>query len=318
MSRFDIKNAVLRKDMLIDMRKPKMLFLILAVNIILYAALLVYFGLIFFIPNIMGNSEIGYRGIITFFCFMLWIEEISIVFLTPALTAGSISLEKERQTLEVLLTTQMTTKEIVFGKYLSTVAQIVLLIFSTLPALSVLYIFSNINIFHFFTSIIVLITTVMYIAAFGVFFSALVKNTIISVILSYISVGFLLVISFMGTFMGMVFMNLANELLVVFLYENFNLKYSNLIDGDFFITCLYFNPLATLYDILGRVFGYISWDSGGVVRGIQDLDIFVHFTNKNILLMYFPYISIVLQLGCAALLLLAASFFLKPIKRNKR
>lgn len=310
MSRFDIKNAVLRKDMLIDMRKPKMLFLILAVNIILYAALLVYFGLIFFIPNIMGNSEIGYRGIITFFCFMLWIEEISIVFLTPALTAGSISLEKERQTLEVLLTTQMTTKEIVFGKYLSTVAQIVLLIFSTLPALSVLYIFSNISIFHFFTSIIVLITTVMYIAAFGVFFSALVKNTIISVILSYISVGFLLVISFMGTFMGMAFMNLANELL--------DLKYSNLLNGDFFIICLYFNPLATLYDILGRVFGYISWDSGGVVRGIQDLDIFVHFTNKNILLMYFPYISIVLQLGCAALLLLAASFFLKPIKRNKR
>lgn len=310
MSRFDIKNAVLRKDMLIDMRKPKMLFLILAVNIILYAALLVYFGLIFFIPNIMGNSEGEYRGIITFFCFMLWIEEISIVFLTPALTAGSISLEKERQTLEVLLTTQMTTKEIVFGKYLSTVAQIVLLIFSTLPALSVLYIFSNISIFHFFTSIIVLITTVMYIAAFGVFFSALVKNTIISVILSYISVGFLLVISFVGTFMGMVVMNLANELL--------DLKYSNLLDGDFFITCLYFNPLATLYDILGRVFGYISWDSGGVVRGIQDLDIFVHFTNKNILLMYFPYISIVLQLGCAALLLLAASFFLKPIKRNKR
>ena len=51
--------------------------------------------------------------------FVTTIEFILLMFIVPAVTAASISGERERQTPELMLTTQMTASQVVIGKLMS-------------------------------------------------------------------------------------------------------------------------------------------------------------------------------------------------------
>lgn len=319
MKKYEIKNAVLRKDMLLDMKRPKIFILLLG-------AVLVSLGFFLFsmLPLVTDGvfadgSLMQPRTMIIFFCFILWMMEIAIVFLIPALTAGAISIEKERQTLEVLLTTRMTPWQIITGKYFSTVFLVLMLIIATLPILCSMFLYGGINLWQMIVLLGVLVSTVVFFSSFGIFFSALIKNTVLSVILTYISVFTVLAITFMLTFTGMIGMTIIDALLCDFIYEMYGKSMSNIISGDLFITCLYLNPLATLFDAIGQIFGYSLFDTVAPLYGIKDMSaIFVHFTEKNILLRWFPFFSILLQALVSFLLLRAAAFFLKPVKKKAK
>ena len=60
--------------------------------------------------------------------FVTTIEFILLMFIVPAVTASSISGERERQTLELMLTTQMTAFQVVIGKLMSALSTLLLLI----------------------------------------------------------------------------------------------------------------------------------------------------------------------------------------------
>lgn len=60
-----------------------------------------------------------------------------VVFITPALASSAIALEKERKTLDLLLVTLLKPRDIVLGKMLSTLVFVALLVFTSLPVLSV-------------------------------------------------------------------------------------------------------------------------------------------------------------------------------------
>ena len=98
-------NAVLYKEMTIDMKRPKIMIIMLLINMSLAP---ISFG--FFLGIMLSSLEstCSYRVLAWYLIAMVFVEATLLVFLTPAITAGSISLEKERQTLDVLLTTRMT------------------------------------------------------------------------------------------------------------------------------------------------------------------------------------------------------------------
>src|SRR5262249_3938132 len=70
---------------------------------------------------------------------------IAVVLLTPAYTAGAIAEEKERQTLELLLTTALTDEEIVLGKLLARLANLGLVLLTGLPVLSLMELWGGID-----------------------------------------------------------------------------------------------------------------------------------------------------------------------------
>ena len=319
MKKIEITNAVLRKDMLLDMKRPKIFILLLGINLAALGMLLLALGPLV-LAGVTGETDLmGPRAMITFFCGMLWIIEIAVIFLIPALTAGAVSIEKERQTLEVLLTTRMTPWQIVTGKYFSTVFLVVLLIISTIPALSAMFLYGGINLWQMILLLCVLISTVVFFASFDIFFSALIKNTVLSVILTYIAVFAVLGLTFTLTFMGMLGMAVCDALLCDYIYEIYGVTVSEIISGDIFITCLYLNPMATLFDAIGQIFGYSLFDTANPVYGIKDMeDIFIHFTEKNLLLRWFPFFSVALQMLVSFLLLRASAYFLKPVKKKAK
>ena len=66
-----------------------------------------------------------------------------IVFITPGLTAGVISSERERQTLNMLLTTTQSSTSIIIGKLVSSVAYLLLLMIASLPLYSIVFLYEE-------------------------------------------------------------------------------------------------------------------------------------------------------------------------------
>ena len=73
------------------------------------------------------------------------IEFILLMFIVPAVTAASISGERERQTLDLMLTTQMTAAQIVTGKLMGALSSLFVLILSSFPAVAMVFVYGGIT-----------------------------------------------------------------------------------------------------------------------------------------------------------------------------
>ncbi|WP_304509262.1 ABC transporter permease [Anaerotignum sp.] len=119
------------------------------------------------------------------------IQMALIVLSVPALTAGSISGERERQTLDLLLVTKLSPFSIVIGKLLSSMAFVLLLIVSTLPVFSIVFYFGSVGIGSVLTLVCFTLTTAYMLGGISVFFSCIYKKTVVSIMLVYIFTGIL-------------------------------------------------------------------------------------------------------------------------------
>ncbi|MGG4555216.1 MULTISPECIES: ABC transporter permease [Paenibacillus] len=110
---------------------------------------------------------------------------VLIAFMTPALTAGVISGEREKQTLNMLLTTQQSSSTIILSKLVSSLSFMTLVILATLPVYSIAFLYGGVApkqlvfVFLFYLFIMLLL------GSLGVLFSTLFKRTIVAVIMTY-------------------------------------------------------------------------------------------------------------------------------------
>ena len=109
-------NPIYKKEIKQSVRSVKMpLFLVL------FNSVLAVIGLIaFYITNeqVKLTGNIDYRANIYLYIFMVSIEFALLIFIIPAMASGLISGERERQTLDILLTSMLTPRQIITGKLL--------------------------------------------------------------------------------------------------------------------------------------------------------------------------------------------------------
>src|SRR5262249_57052920 len=74
----------------------------------------------------------------SFFHRFVIVEFAAVLLLTPACAAGALAEEKEKKTLEYLLTSDLYSHEIVVGKLASRLADLIPVILKALPVLSLL------------------------------------------------------------------------------------------------------------------------------------------------------------------------------------
>ena len=108
-------------------------------------------------------------------CMML--ETLQVVFLAPSATAGAISMEREKQTLELLVVTPITSLAIVLGKLVSALVYVWLLIAASIPLTAVVFVYGGVAPDDVLRGYLVLIVTALGLGAFGLFCSSLVKRT---------------------------------------------------------------------------------------------------------------------------------------------
>ncbi|WP_208588817.1 ABC transporter permease [Gracilibacillus suaedae] len=116
-----------------------------------------------------------------------------IVFITPGLTAGAISGEREKQTLNIMLTTQQSSTSIILSKLFSSILFLILMLVASLPLYSIVFLYGGVSPKTVFVMFGFLLLTMLTIGSIGIMFSTILKRTIISTITTYGVMLFLLV-----------------------------------------------------------------------------------------------------------------------------
>lgn len=182
-------NPVLLKELKLRFRFFKsitgMLFYLLALTVVVG-------GFLIIVTQFSGNG--GFMSPDeSFILFMvLSILQMGLVlFITPGLTAGAISSEREKQTLNMLLMTTQSSWQIVIGKLTSSIVFLGFLLMAGLPIYSMVFLFGGVSPSQLVTIFLFYFVTMIAIGSIGIFYSTILKRTITAMIATYGTMIFL-------------------------------------------------------------------------------------------------------------------------------
>lgn len=230
--------AMLAKEFKLRMRTWRSLLVI-----VLYLGSLaaVGMGTIRSIRESGGNSGLNAAAIgPQIFGALAEFQLILLAFVTPALTAGAIAGEKERQTFELLLTTRLSSFGIVLGKLITSLAYVILLLMLSLPLFAMAFLFGGINLKQLGLTFLLLSVAALAIGSLSLLVSSLIKRVQIATAVSYVLVFGLVLGS--GIFSSLLFTSPAS---------NFN----SLVAPPPPPALTYFSPLAALSTVVTTPFG---------------------------------------------------------------
>lgn len=190
-------NPVLLKELKVKMRSWKAAILIGSYNLVLLL-------LTIFIMRLTVNNDIGVPTQSTIFgtyAFLVAAQFGLITLIAPALTAGAISGEREKQTLDILLSTTLNHGSIITGKLFSSLSQIILLLISSAPVFSIIFLYGGIGLAQLLQVYLFFIVIAITLGSVGIFFSTFIKKSTAANVLTYAVVVFL----YLGTILISVF-----------------------------------------------------------------------------------------------------------------
>lgn len=116
------------------------------------------------------------------------LQFVLLLLVAPGMTAGAISGERERQTLDLILVTHTGAFSIALGKLLESFGFLVLVLLSSLPMLSVVLLFGGISFTQVLTVLLFMTVSALGALSVGLFASALFKRTSASTVVAYLAV----------------------------------------------------------------------------------------------------------------------------------
>ena len=181
------ENPVTVKELRGRMRGARA-FVILTIylGILVTLVSLVYFGFTASSRGLMA-PEIRQNMGKVIFGVVVTMELFLVIFVSPGLTAGAISSEREQQTFDLLRTTLLPARSLVFGKLLAALSFIFMLLLATLPLQSLTFLFGGIAREEFIIANILLVISALAYTSLGLVFSSLFKRTLVATVLAYAS-----------------------------------------------------------------------------------------------------------------------------------
>ena len=150
-----------------------------------------------------------------------------VIFITPGLTAGIISSERERQTLPILLTTTQSSSAIVLSKLVSSLAYLLLIVFATAPLYMIIFLYGGISPLNMLASFGLYTFTMLVIGSIGILASIILRRTILAMVTTY-SVAFfmtggLAIIAMMLTSFSYQFQNQGADYIWPYIVSSINI-----------------------------------------------------------------------------------------------
>ncbi|MCA9980428.1 MAG: hypothetical protein KDD89_06340 [Anaerolineales bacterium] len=121
---------------------------------------------------------------------LVFIQSTLVIFIGPAFTASAISGEKERQTYELLRTTLLSPAAFVAGKLISALSYVFLLLLSSIPILSLAFMFGGIDLTELIVSQLLLAASAITFAMLGLFYSSRSRSSTAASVATYATVLF--------------------------------------------------------------------------------------------------------------------------------
>ena len=191
------------------------------------------------------SASIG-RGI---FVALMFLQTLMIAVLAPASTAGTISGERERQTLDLLAVTPISSVAIVVGKLFSALTWVFILILASVPVSALVFVYGGVAPDDLLRGYLMLFVTAIAFGALGIFFSALIRRSGAATGLTFVSV----IVATVGLTFIWVFLRIG---------EANNLNANTLADQRPPEALLYLNPFVSQADVAcGAEGGSGSWCS---------------------------------------------------------
>ncbi len=131
-----------------------------------------------------GSSEVSQVGS-DIFTYMVITQMFLVLFITPAITSGSLTLEKEQRTMEMLTMTRMPRRSIINGKLLSALSFTALLLISSLPLVSLCFMLGSIDPAMVVSTYLMLLFGSLLIGSMGLMWSSIAKSTTAAVLYTY-------------------------------------------------------------------------------------------------------------------------------------
>ena len=296
-------NPVYRRERMVRARSYRIPLVIFAFNgILALAALLNMYQTV---AQVRISSTIQYGSFLQLYAFVATLEFVLLMFIMPALTSGSISGERERQTLELLFTTKMSPKDIVLGKLLSAVEQLLVLVVSSLPVVLLTFVYGSVDFLDLLLLLLCFVIVAIFTGGIGILFSALIRKSTFSNVCTYGVLLFLVA----GTYMLNIFMLSMDEMQI----NNMLLQLGEtrpIANAGPSVYLLLLNPAATFAEILGKQV------SGGA--GVLAIRQFFGGNVNGILVRYWIPISLTVQSTMAGAMIAGAVYALNPVKNEKK
>jgi ABC-type transport system involved in multi-copper enzyme maturation permease subunit len=182
-----LQNPVTIKELRGRMRRGRA-YLIITIYLILMSVLvgLVYLGLASTANSVGNSSSVQAVGKVVF-GIVVGVEMMMICFVAPALTAGAVSSERERQTYDLLRTTLLPARSLVIGKLISALSFLLLLLVVGFPLQALASLFGGVALEEVLAAFVLLIVSALTFSAIGLLISSFLKSTLASTVISYVA-----------------------------------------------------------------------------------------------------------------------------------
>lgn len=283
-------NPVLLKELKVKMRGWKAAGIVTVYLAIL--ALVAYFVMYSTFMDYY-SSTVDPQVSIGAYTWLAVVQFILILFIVPALTAGAISSEREKQTLDLVLCTKLRPISIIVGKLFASTSHVILLIAASLPLFSTVFLFGGISIKEVIQLFGFYIVTAITIGSIGIYFSTCLKRTTAATVLTYGAVAFL---TFGTIFIGIFYIRL--------LYE---------WDYKGYLPIFYSNPIAGFSSLLAQQFGY----TGSNFNILPGFYIANPAQNSNMKIIMQPWlVNIIFDIVLSVVLVILSAVKINPVKRK--
>ena len=150
-----------------------------------FLAFIVFVSMSSVIQNVKTTAMVQYTSFLMIFRLVALIEFLVVLFIIPALTAGAISSEKERKTLDLLYTTRIKPFDIVAGKFLAAFFATFMLVVSSLPVMALVFVYGGITVGDILKLSISYLLVIYYAGSIGLFASSLSRSTNVAAAAAY-------------------------------------------------------------------------------------------------------------------------------------
>lgn len=299
------QNPVYSREMKASARSFRLPLIVMLFNSILFLVSLL--NMYSVVEQVKTTAVIQYNSFMDMYEFVTAMEFILLVFIVPAVTAASISGERERQTLDLMLTTQMTAAQVVTGKLLAALSTLMLLILSSFPAIAMVFVYGGITWGDVAAIFACYLTVALFAGSIGLCSSAVFKRSTAATVVTY---GVLIAVIagsyFVNRFaLSLSSLNISRNASYYTFGENMPQASSG---GAFYLLLL--NPAVTFLGIIAGQAG----SSRPMTRLCSDFGI----EYSGFVLEHWIPISIGIQLAVAAVLIYAAVRAVNPVKSRSR
>jgi ABC-type transport system involved in multi-copper enzyme maturation permease subunit len=179
------ENPVLTKEMRVRMRGSRAYWVLS--GYLTFLSLILFFNYYHWWDNAVNaggfssSSRIGQE----IFQWISITQAFLVVFITPAITSGAITIEKEQRTLEMLEMTLLSRGSIILGKILSSVGFVALLILSSLPLTSICFFLGGVSPEQVAFSYLLMLCGCLLTASIGIVWSTLSSSSSLSIAATY-------------------------------------------------------------------------------------------------------------------------------------